>query len=148
MSTVINERHALEPNVRSFLTQPVRYATIATINPDGGPHQVVIWYLLRHDDQRGDHIVVNSRRGRRWPSNLTRDARANFAVYEAENAVTVACEVTETYDGEAAQADIAAMAIRYDTPEDAAHEIARFQTEDRVSFILRPTKVIVHGSPS
>ncbi len=138
----------LEANVRSFLTSPVRYATIATLNPDGGPHQIVIWYLLRDDPERGEQLVVNSRRGRRWPSNLVRDPRANLAVFEAEDAVTIECEVAEEYDGEPAQADIAGMARRYDTPEDAAREIARFRTEDRVTFVLRPTRVIVHGSPS
>jgi hypothetical protein len=142
----VTERKALEPNVKSFLTQPVRYGTIATINPDGSPHQIVIWFLLRGDAD-SDHVVINSRRGRRWPSNLLRDPRANLAVYEAEDAVTLECEVAATYDGEAAQADIAEMARRYDSVEDAASEIARFRTEDRISFILRPTRVIVHGSP-
>lgn len=148
MSTALTNPIALEPNVQSFLTEPVRYSTIATINPDGGPHQIVIWYLLRHDARLGDHIVVNSRRGRLWPTNLSRDPRANFAVYEAENAVTIKCRVVQTYDGAAAQADIAEMAVRYDTPEYAASEIARFRTEDRVSFILQPVRVHVHGSPS
>jgi hypothetical protein len=138
----------LAPNVRSFLNAPVRYATIATINTDGSPHQIVIWFLLRSDAERGDHLVVNSRRGRRWPSNLLRDPRANLAVYDAEDAVTVECSVVETYDGEAARADIGEMARRYDTPDEAALEIARFNTEDRVTFILRPTRVLVHGSPS
>jgi hypothetical protein len=138
----------LAPNVRSFLNAPVRYATIATINTDGSPHQIVIWFLLRSDAERGDHLVVNSRRGRRWPSNLLRDPRANLAVYDAEDAVTVECWVVETYDGEAARADIGEMARRYDTPDEAALEIARFNTEDRVTFILRPTRVLVHGSPS
>jgi hypothetical protein len=145
---VLNEPQTLAPNVRSFLTEPVRYATLATINPDSSPHQIVIWYLLRGDEQRGEHVVVNSRRGRRWPSNLLRDPRANLCVYEAENAVTLQCTVIETYDGELAQADIAAMARRYDLPEDAAREEARFRTEDRITFILTPTKVLEHGSPS
>lgn len=148
MTTEVTERVALNENVRSFLTQQVRYATIATINPDGGPHQIVIWFLLRSDDQHGDHIVVNSRRGRRWPSNLLRDARANVAVYERDDAVTLECEVVETYDGAAAHADISEMARRYDSPEDAEIGIARFVTEDRITFILRPTKVLEHGSPS
>ena len=145
---MLNEPQALAPNVRSFLTQPVRYATLATINADGSPHQIVIWYLLRSDEQRGEHIVVNSRRGRRWPSNLLRDPRANLCVYEAENAVTLECTVGETYDGEGAQADIAAMAERYDSAEYAASEIARFRTEDRITFILTPNKILEHGSPS
>jgi hypothetical protein len=147
VSTDVSERVALAPNVRSFLTSPVRYATIATINPDGGPHQIVIWYLLRGDAQHGDHIVVNSRLGRRWPSNLLRDPRANIAVYQADNAVTLECEVVETYEGERAQADIAEMARRYDSPADADSGIARFRTEERITFILRPTKVLEHGSP-
>jgi len=144
----MNERVALEPNVKSFLTNPVRYATIATINPDGSPHQIVIWFVVRTDEQRGDHLVVNSRRGRKWPSNLMRDGRANLAVYEAEDAVTIECRVVETYAGEAAQQDIGEMAQRYDSAEDAQREMARFRTEDRVSFILQPTKVLAHGSPS
>jgi hypothetical protein len=148
VSTALTGPARLEENVRSFLTSPVRYATIATLNQDGSPHQIVIWYLLRRDDRHGDHIVVNSRRGRRWPTNLFRDPRANLCVYEAETAVTLECEVVETYEGEEAQADIAAMARRYDSPEDAAAEEARFRTEDRVTFILRPTRVLPHGDPS
>jgi Pyridoxamine 5'-phosphate oxidase len=146
--TEITEQPTLAPDVRSFLTMPVRYGTIATINPDGSPHQTVIWFLLRGDAERGDHLVVNSRRGRRWPANLGRDPRGNLTVYEAEDAVTIECEVVETYEDEPAQADIAEMARRYDAPDDAAREIARFRTEERVTFILRPTRVIVHGSPS
>lgn len=133
----------LAPATRSFLsgTTP-RYATIATINPDGSPHQIVIWFLLS-----GDQIVVNSRRGRRWPSNLSRDPRASVAVYEAENAVTLNCLVERIYEGDEAQADIAAMARRFDTPEMAEREIARFRTEERVGFVLRPTRVHIHGDP-
>ncbi|MEX2547919.1 MAG: pyridoxamine 5'-phosphate oxidase family protein [Chloroflexota bacterium] len=133
----------LPAHVTSFLTSNPRYATIATINPDGSPHQIVIWYLLR-----GDEIIVNSRHGRRWPSNIRRDPRANLAVYEGEDAVTIECEVARAYEGEEAQADISEMARRYDTPEVAQREIARYRTERRLSFVLRPTRVHVHGDPS
>jgi hypothetical protein len=139
---------AIDAQVRSFLTRPPRYATIATINPDGSPHQIVIWYLLHSEELLGDHLVVNSRRGRRWPTNLERDGRANLTVFEAEDAVTFECHVEQIYDDERAQADIAEMARRYDEPEMAQREIARFRTEPRVSFILRPDRLLVHGSPS
>ncbi len=129
--------------MRSFLAaHPPRFATLATINRDGSPHQIVIWFLVR-----GDLLVVNSRRGRRWPSNLERDGRANLAVYEAEDAVTINCALERVYDGDTAQADIAEMARRYDAPEVAEREIERFRTEERVTFILRPTKVSIHGDP-
>jgi len=133
----------LNGELHNFLTAtPPRYATIATINPDGSPHQIVIWFLLR-----GEEIVVNSRRGRRWPSNLGRDKRANLCVYEAEDAVTLDLVLDRVYEGPDAQADIAEMAGRYDSPEVAQSEIARFQTEQRISFALRPTRVHVHGDP-
>lgn len=125
-------------DVRNFLSAtPPRYATIATINPDGSPHQTVVWYLLR-----GDEIVVNSRHGRRWPSNLRHDGRANLAVYDGEDAVTIACTLERTYAGDAAQDDIADMARRY-----GSDEIPRFRTERRISFVLRPVRVHVHGDP-
>ena len=134
----------LAANVRSFLTaEPPRYATLATVNKDGSPHQIVIWFLLR-----GDALVVNSRRGRRWPSNLERDGRASLAVYENEDAVTINCALESLYEGDAAHADIAEMARRYDAPEDAELGIQRFLTEARVSFVLRPTKVSIHGDPN
>jgi PPOX class probable F420-dependent enzyme len=136
------EQTLLTAGARSFVAHPLRYATIATINADGSPHQIVIWYTLR-----GEQIVVNSRRGRRWPSNLKRDGRANVAIYEGEDAVTIECVVERTYDGEDAQADIAEMARRFYSPADAEHSIARYRTEDRVSFVLRPVRVHIHGDP-
>ena len=78
---------------------------------------------------------------------LERDGRASLAIYEAEDNVLLRCELVRTYMGEQAQADIKEMAHRYDPIEAAAVSIARFQTEERVTFILRPTKVNIHGDP-
>jgi hypothetical protein len=140
--TIEAESSVLTPNLRSFLTDQVRHTTIATVNPDGSPHQIVIWFLVR-----GDELVVNSRHGRRWPSNLRRERRANVCIYEGDNAVTLDVELIDSYEGEPAQADIAEMARRYYTPETAERDIARFQTQERVSFVLRPTRAHVHGDP-
>jgi PPOX class probable F420-dependent enzyme len=133
---------ALPPNVRSFLTNTPRYATLATLNTDGSPHQAIVWYLVR-----GDVIVVNSREGRRWPANLRRDPRVGFAAEAGENAVTIEAVAESLDDPVGAQADIAEMAHRYDTPEMASREIERFETERRISFVLHPRRVHVHGEP-
>lgn len=137
-----NATSILTGQVRNFLTALARYATIATVNPDSSPHQTVIWFMVR-----GDELVLNSRHGRRWPSNLRREKRANLCVYEAEDAVTVDCVLEREYEGEEAQADIAEMARRYDTPEVAVREIERYRTERRLSFVLRPIRVHTHGDP-
>jgi len=140
--TLETEAPILSPAIRSFLTEQVRHTTIATVNPDGSPHQIVIWYLLR-----GDEMVINSRVGRRWPSNLSREKRANLAVYESDDAVTLDVDLVDSYEGDAAQADIAEMAHRYYSREAAEVDIAKFQTQQRISFVLRPRRVLVHGDP-
>lgn len=132
----------LTDDIRRFLGSRPRYATIATLNPDGSPHQAVVWFLLR-DDQ----IVLNSKAGRRWPSNLLRDPRLSLTVEEGLDAVTLGGTVQHEANPELAQADIAEMAHRYDDPQTAEREIARFRTEERLRFVFRPTRLHVHGEP-
>ena len=120
--------------VRAFL-DTTRFATIATTDPDGSPRQAVIWYRLE-----GDEIVLNSRVGRRWPSNLERDPRISVAVSDQADGyrwVGLTGRVSVVDDQATAQADIAEMARRYhaDDPEEAERLIRdRFQTQRRVSF--------------
>jgi PPOX class probable F420-dependent enzyme len=132
----------LPANVSSFLASP-RYATIATLNPDGTPHQTVVWYLLRDD-----HLVLNSKVGRRWPTNLLRDPRLSLTVEDGLDYVTLE-GVAEPGDDQAqAQADIAEMAQRYDPPDAAARAIAEFRRQQRISFHFRPQTMHTHGGLS
>ena len=127
-STILPER------ARAFLDAN-RFATIATVDPDGRPRQAVIWYRLD-----GDAIVINSRVGRRWPSNLERDQRIAVAVGDQEDGyrwVGLTGTVTIIDDQPTAQADIAEMARRYhaDEPEKAERLIRDgFARQSRVSF--------------
>jgi len=126
----------LPDRVRAFLASP-RYATIATLDPDGAPHQAVTWYLPTDDG-----IVINSRRGRHWPSNLVRDSRIAMAVFD----------LVEPYhwfglkgrgdllrEGDAATEDIMAMARRYGSDPE------RFRGQDRVSFLVRVEDTFEYG---
>lgn len=141
------EPTALTAELRSFLAaSPPRYAVIAVANRDGSPHQNVIWYLLR-DMEGGPVLILNSRRGRHWPTILERAGRASLAIHDGEQAVVLRCVVVDAYDGERAHADIEEMARRYDPPERAEPRIDRFRAEDRISFVLRPTSVRTHGDP-
>lgn len=124
----------LSERVRAFLGAN-RFATIATTDPDGSPRQAVIWYRLD-----GDQIVLNSLVGRRWPSNLERDARISVAVGDQADGyrwVGLTGRVTVVTDQATAQADIAEMARRYhaDEPEEAERLVRdRFERQSRVSF--------------
>jgi PPOX class probable F420-dependent enzyme len=124
----------LPERVRAFLDAN-RFATISTIDPDGRPRQAVIWYRLD-----GESIVINSKVGRRWPSNLGRDPRISVAVGDGADGyrwVGMTGLATAVTDQPTAQADIAEMARRYhaDDPDEAEGLIRdRFERQERISF--------------
>lgn len=130
----------LSPRVRAFLEAP-RYATIATVDEDGTPHQAAVWYRLDPDDR----ILVNSRAPRRWPKNLVRDGRVSVAVIdfdEGERWVGLAGTVeTIERDLGVARQDIVDLAHRYDGPD---ADVADFLTQERISFRIRIDRVHDH----
>ncbi len=129
----------LDP-VRAFLAES-RFAVIATVDPDGAPHQAVVWYRLD-----GDEIVVNSAEGRRWPANLRRDPRIEVTVADGYRYVQARGVVTLVEDQAIAQADIAEMARRYhaDDPAEAESLIRdRFEKQHRITFRLRPMRLSI-----
>lgn len=130
----------LSPEARAFL-HALRFATIATIDPDGAPHQAVVWYRLD-----GDELVLNSADGRRWPANLRRDPRIHFSVEDGYRYVQARGLVVADDDQAIAQADIAEMARRYHADEpDKAEDLIRerFQRQHRVTFRFRPDRIAV-----
>lgn len=123
-----------------FLAAPRRYATLATVDPDGAPLQAVIWYALLDGG-----VLFNSRVGRRWPTNLLRDPRASLVVHDGLDYVGVRGLVEPLYEGERALEDICALARAYHlTPEKVEESIRDFRSQARISFLLRPTSVMVH----
>lgn len=125
---------SLPDRVRAFLAAN-RFASLATVDPDGSPRQAVVWYRLD-----GGAIVVNSKAGRRWPSNLERDPRVSLAVGDQSDGyrwVGLTGTATLIDDQPTAQADIAEMARRYhaDDPAKAERLIRdQFERQRRLSF--------------
>jgi PPOX class probable F420-dependent enzyme len=136
---------SLSDQILRFIDAP-RFASIATVDPDGGPRQAVVWYFIE-----GDELVINSLDGRRWPANLRRDPRISFTITDAHdgyNWVGLNGLVTEVSDDQSrAHADIAAMARLYhpDDPQEAEDLIRnRFEKQHRVSFRVRILAVHDH----
>ncbi len=125
---------SLPERVRTFLAAN-RFASLATVDPDGTPRQAVIWYRLH-----GDDIVVNSKAGRRWPANLERDPRVSLAIGDQADGyrwVGLTGTATLIDDQPTAQADIAEMARRYHADDPAKAERLvhdQFEKQRRVSF--------------
>jgi PPOX class probable F420-dependent enzyme len=131
----------LDAHVRTFL-EPAHFVTLATTNADGSAHQAVIWYRLDPDDR----ILVNSRVGRRWPTNLLRDPRCSIAVMDevdGNNWVGLTGVVETVIDDvEQARDDIVALAVRYDDAGD--DQVATFRSQARISFRIRVVRIHDH----
>jgi hypothetical protein len=131
----------LPDHVREFLERPL-YAMIATVGPGRAPHQAVIWYRLEADG----HILVNSRRPRRWPRELEQERQASLAFLDLGDPMrwvgldTVVEEVIA--DVERARDDIVGLAVRYREDDDAS--VAAFRTQQRISFRLRVIAIADH----
>jgi PPOX class probable F420-dependent enzyme len=131
----------LSERVRAFLGQPL-YPTLATAGADGEPHQAVIWFRLEPDER----ILVNSRSPRRWPAELRRSGRGSLAVTDLEDPFRwVGLQVVvEAIIDDVAQArdDIVSLAERYDEADEDS--VARFRSQERISFRLRIVAVHDH----
>src|SRR5438552_4767128 len=55
-------------------------ATVATVNPDGGPQASVVWIL-----RDGDTVLFSAISTRRKVLNLTRDPRISLTVFDIAN---------------------------------------------------------------
>ena len=135
-----DERVALDDAVRRFLEEK-RFAVLATVNPDGSAQQTVMWYELR-----GDHVMMNTARGRKKDRNLLRDRRVSICVEDGYRFVTIAGVVELIEDQATAQADIKALAERYDGPAKAeAMARDRFRQQERITLLLPIERVVSHG---
>lgn len=56
------------------------FATVATLNRDGGPQTSVVWVA-----RDGDAVLFSTTAGRQNARNLTRDPRVSLTVYDIEN---------------------------------------------------------------
>lgn len=122
---------------RAFL-EPARFATLATLDADGFPHQAVAWYVLD-----GNGLLINSRTERHWPRNLDRDPRISIAVYDMadpEHWVGIKGQARRIHEGETAVEDIIAIARRYGSDGE------RFRGQSRVTYRVEIERVFEYGA--
>lgn len=65
--------------IKSWFDAP-EFAVIATVLPNGRPHQAVVWVA-----RDGDDLLVSTVKGRRKHLNLEADPRCSLVVYPKDN---------------------------------------------------------------
>ncbi|RMF53961.1 MAG: PPOX class F420-dependent oxidoreductase [Chloroflexota bacterium] len=65
--------------LRDLFTRPIVCA-LATVMPDGQPQVTPVWF-----DFDGEHIIVNTARGRQKDRNMRRDAKVTLLIIDPEN---------------------------------------------------------------
>ncbi|MFI7705746.1 PPOX class F420-dependent oxidoreductase [Nonomuraea sp. NPDC049480] len=89
----------LPEEARKLLDAP-NFATVTSLNPDGGPQSTVVW--IRTD---GEDVLFSTAKGRRKPRNFERDPRVSLLVIDPDDPyryVEVRGRATMTPDPEGA----------------------------------------------
>jgi PPOX class probable F420-dependent enzyme len=73
MSQVIPEKY------RDLFSKKA-FASLSTLMPNGAPQVTPVWV-----DLEGDHVIVNSAKGRQKDRNLRRDPRVSLAIIDPDN---------------------------------------------------------------
>ena len=112
------------------------FASLATVMPNGSPQVTPVWV-----DYDGNHIIVNTAKGRQKDKNLRRDPRVSLAVIDPDNPYRYAeirgrvVDVTES----GADTHIDKMAKKYLGKD--KYPFAQ-PGEVRVLFKIEPEKVV------
>jgi PPOX class probable F420-dependent enzyme len=126
----------LSDELRTWLTDGLRYPVLAVATPDGSPSQSVMWFDL--DPDRPDTILMNTKVGRAKDRYLRRDPRVSLCFEDELTWVALRGRVELDDDPERALADIQSLAVRY------GDEPGEFEGQARVTIRMRVDKVIRH----
>ncbi len=114
------------------------FAHLATLMSDGSPQVTPVWV-----DYDGEHILINTARGRQKERNVRNDSRVALCILDPENPyryLEVRGRVVEITT-EGADAHIDRMAQKYTGQE---RFLWRVPGEARVLLKIKPEKVIAH----
>jgi PPOX class probable F420-dependent enzyme len=129
----------LNSTARTFLDE-VHFGTLATVNSQGIPSQVLVWYVLH-----GSDILISTPAASYKVRNLRSNSWASLSVSEGPRYLTVRGRTTIDEDPERSAALYRQIATRYLGAEDAEQWLSqstRRGAADRVTVRLSIEHVI------
>ncbi|MEV4292586.1 PPOX class F420-dependent oxidoreductase [Nonomuraea bangladeshensis] len=125
----------LPEEARKLLDAP-NYATVTSLNADGGPQSTVVW--VRAD---GDDVLFSTVKGRVKPRNFERDPRASLLIIDPDDPyryLEVRGAVTMTPDPEGALIQELSQKYRGQPWQDKPGT-------ERLVVRIRPDRVVLRG---
>ena len=124
---------------RDLVTTQKAFAHLATLSPDGVPHVAPVWV-----DADGDHILINTARGRLKDRNMQRDKRVALSISDPDNPYRHVAIVGRVFGvtEEGADPHIDKLAKKYMGRDTYPH---RAPGERRVIYTIEPLKVATMG---
>lgn len=129
---------------RDLLERPIVVALI-TLMPDGQPQATPVW--CTYD---GEHVIVNTARGRQKDRNMERRARVTVLAIDPENSyrwIEVRGEVDDMTEVGAVEVinQLAKLYKGVDSYYGGVTPIQRRETETRVTVKIKPKRVLTGG---
>jgi PPOX class probable F420-dependent enzyme len=129
---------AIPDKYRDLFTKRA-FASLGTLMPDGSPQVTPVWC-----DSDGEHVIVNSAKGRQKDKNIRRDPRVALAVIDPDNPyryLEIRGRVVEIIE-HGADAHIDKMAKKYLGADKYPY---RQPGEVRVMYKIQPERVSTMG---
>ncbi len=130
-----------DEQVRSELTQP-KIVRLTTIQPDGYPHTVPVWFMLD-----GDDIIVFTGSQSRKVKNALDNKKGNIAFGGdpvGSPCFTIVGDIEVEPDPE--HLLTAKITYHYETAENAREYLEAWENDEHVILRLKPHKVIQVGA--
>jgi PPOX class probable F420-dependent enzyme len=119
---------------KELLERPL-LAILATTMPDGSPQATPLWF-----DFDGEHIRINSARGRTKDRNMRRDPRVALVIVDDRNPyryIQIRGRVIDIIEGDVAREHINALSLRYTGQPWTSPR----PDETRVMYLIQPERV-------
>lgn len=136
MAEAIKTQTVMTDEVRTWLTDELRFPVMATIRSDGFPSQSVVWFDL--DPERKDTIVLNTKAGRVKHRHLQRDPRVSLCFEDDYRYLTLEGRVELDDEPVRGLQVIQDLARRYDD------DPTEFEGQHRITILMRVERVIRH----
>lgn len=127
----------IDDQARPVLAEPV-IVRLTTIQPNGYPHTVPIWFMLDQDD-----LIMFTGRQARKTQNILANNKANIAIGgDPVGSPSYFVEGDILIEDDPEHEITAQITHHYENPEKAAEYLTSWEGEDFVILRLKPKRVV------